>query len=273
MKWVLMVCALLAAGSAAAQKYPERRVIRSGNRAYEKGEWQAAEGRYRSALERAPESREAAFNLGSVLFKQEKWSEAAAAFEGVVAMDAQAAVAGDARALGAAGQALYGQGTALARERKLQEALETLKNAMRADPADQDAKFNYAYVKKLLEGEQGEGGGGGGDNDRNQDRQDKQDQQGDQNQEGQDDQNQQDRNGEDDQNQEGENGEQSGQNGEDDQNRDGENRNGEGSAQGGMTREEAERMLQAMQAQEDQTQEKINGQRQTVVVGRSGKNW
>ncbi len=41
---------------------------------------------------------------------------------------------------------------------------------------------------------------------------------------------------------------------------------------GGMSREDAENILDAMQQQEDRTREKVNAQR-AVGVARSGKNW
>ena len=47
---------LLAAGTAAGQKYPERRDIRSGNKFYGKAEYSEAEISYRKALEKQPDS-------------------------------------------------------------------------------------------------------------------------------------------------------------------------------------------------------------------------
>ena len=48
---ILTVLLLVFCGAAAAQKYPERRAIRSGNRQYEKGAYPEAETAYRRALE------------------------------------------------------------------------------------------------------------------------------------------------------------------------------------------------------------------------------
>ena len=60
---ILTVLLLVFCGAAAAQKYPERRAIRSGNRQYEKGAYPEAETAYRRALEKTPDSPEATFNL------------------------------------------------------------------------------------------------------------------------------------------------------------------------------------------------------------------
>ena len=47
--FILLVLALLAV-DAAAQQYPERRQVRKGNRAYAKGNYQDAAGRYMRCL-------------------------------------------------------------------------------------------------------------------------------------------------------------------------------------------------------------------------------
>lgn len=74
---ILTVLLLVFCGAAAAQKYPERRAIRSGNRQYEKGAYPEAETAYRRALEKTPDSPEATFNLSDALYKQERYDEAA----------------------------------------------------------------------------------------------------------------------------------------------------------------------------------------------------
>ena len=48
--------------------------------------------------------------------------------------------------------------------------------------------------------------------------------------------------------------------------------NGNGKQPSGISREDADNILDAMQQQEDKTREKVNAQK-AVTVGRSGKNW
>jgi tetratricopeptide (TPR) repeat protein len=126
-----------------AQALPERRFIRQGNEAFQQGNYDAADVSYRRALEKAPWSYEADFNLSDVIYKQERYDEAAQQFGRL----AQASA--DNPELQA--QAYYNQGNALFKQRKLEEALEAYKNSLRANPDDQEAKFNLAYTKKLLE--------------------------------------------------------------------------------------------------------------------------
>ncbi len=82
------------------------------------------------------------------------------------------------------------------RNKKFKEALDHFKEALRADPANEDARYNYEMMKKILEEQEQQQQQ---QNQQNQDQQDQKDQQQDQdqqqqqqqNQEGQDEQNQQ----------------------------------------------------------------------------------
>ncbi|WP_304401580.1 tetratricopeptide repeat protein [uncultured Alistipes sp.] len=269
MKRILTTVCLLGAvcGTAAAQKYPERRHIRSGNGQYEKGDYTGAEVSYLRALEKTPDSYESAFNLADALYKQKRYDEAA---------EICGRLAADSLHGQHAARAWFNRGNALFQQRKLEEALEAYKNSMRLDPDDMEAKFNYAYTKKLLEKEKDDPNR---DQDKNQDKNENKDQN--------EDRNGNDKNPNDDRQQpNGDNGENDKKN--DDENKDenkddrqpGDNRpddapDGEGQQPPqpqGMNREEAERMLDAIQSSENDTKKKVDG-RKARAVGRSGKNW
>ena len=136
--FILLVLALLAV-DAAAQQYPERRQVRKGNRAYEKGNYQDAAGRYMRALGADPSSFEAQYNLGNALHRQEMYDQAAQVQQQAAA-DSLAAPVDRA-------QAFYNLGNTQFRQQKYAEALESYKNSLRLNPDDPQAKFNYAYVK------------------------------------------------------------------------------------------------------------------------------
>ena len=244
--FILLVLALLAV-DAAAQQYPERRQVRKGNRAYEKGNYQDAAGRYMRALGADPSSFEAQYNLGNALHRQEMYDQAAQVQQQAAA-DSLAAPVDRA-------QAFYNLGNTQFRQQKYAEALESYKNSLRLNPDDPQAKFNYAYVKKLLD-------------DQNQQNQDNKDNKDDQNQDQQNGQNQQNP-------QEGQNDPQEGDGQGDDQQQDGrpdKEQEGEGRPQpAGISPSEQERMLDAIQAQEDRTQEKLKEKAGAVV--RLKKNW
>lgn len=264
----LLAAALFAAADAAAQKYPERRMARDGNRLFKKGDFEGAETEYRRALESNPDFGEARFNLAGPLFKQQKADEAARIYA-AFATDSTAApiVVADAN---------YNLGNVMLAGQKIQEAIDSYKQALRINPEDQQAKFNLAYAQKLLQQQQ--------DNQDNQDQ--NQDQDNQDNQDNQD-QNQDKDNGQDDQDNNGDqnrdNRNQDNDDGKDDQNQDnkdnrddkqdqGDKPSPSGNNEAGIDPQDAQQMLEAIQDEEDKTREKINA-KEVPTVGRSGKNW
>ncbi len=247
---LLLILSLLAV-DAAAQQYPERRQVRKGNRAYEKGNYQDAAGRYMRALGADPASFEAHYNLGNALYRQEMYDQAAQVLQQTAA-DSLAASLDRA-------QAFYNLGNTQFQQKKYAEALESYKNSLRLNPDDPQTKFNYAYVKKLLDDQ----------NQQNQNNKDNKENKDDQNKENQNDQNQPNpQQGKDDPK---DSDPQQG----DDQQQDGQpdkEQEGEGQPQpAGISPAEQERMLDAIQAQEDKTQEKLKEKAGAVV--RLKKNW
>jgi len=260
--FIVTVLTVFAQQEASAQRYPERRQVRKGNRAYEREDYGRSIERYTRAAELAPESFEAQYNLANALFRTQAYDKAAEIF-GALAADSL-------RSLQDRADAFYGLGDAQLAQQQLKEALESFKNTLRINPDDEEARFNYAYTKKLLKDQQ---------NQQNQN----QDQNKDQNQ------NQQNQNGQGQQNPEGQNGKdkQDPQNrdGQDPQNQDGQgqqnpddpsdkNPEGDGGQQprpSKISPEEQQRMLDAIQAQEDRTQEKLK--EKVPVRVRGTKSW
>ena len=267
-RYVILLAALLAAVSALGQQMPERREVRKGNRLYNKGEYQQSIERYGRALMLDPASFEATYNLGNALSKAEMYDKAEQ-------MQNRAA-ADTLRSDTERAEAYYNLGNTQFRQKKYREALESYKRSLLLNPDDREAKYNYAYTKHLLDDEQKNGGGGGGD--QNQQNKDQQNQQGqnnqNQNQQGQDqnkDQNkdQQDQN----KDQQDQNQDQQDQGQGQPDGKDGEQGEGEGQPRPeDISPQEQEQMLDAIQAQEDRTQEKLKEKRRAMVV-RSGKNW
>jgi len=290
--------------AASAQKYPERRATRFGTRDYLRGDYAGAEERYRRAQELGPELREARFNLGNALWRQAQ-SMAPAVQQGMQgeqgvpgaqgqqgqepteeqkalqalmqqAAEAWTGVAADSLApapLIAA--ASYNAGNAALAGQQLDAAIEAYKSALRLTPGDMEAKFNLAYAQRLKRQQEQQndqnqdqnkdnqgGGGGGGQNDQNDPNKDN----------GNGDQNKDDQNGGD----KGNPNDRDGDGKDDPKNGDGQNdpKNGEG--QGGgkpkMDPATAEQMLDAMQAAEDGTREKVEGKK-VQAASHSGKNW
>lgn len=280
---------------AQAQKWPERSRVRRGNRAYERLDYDRAEERYREAQQLSDTCFEATFNLGDALYKQQKFDEAEKVFTALAADSTR-------NNLDRA-HSYYNLGNSLFQQKKYQEALAAYKRSLRLNPADLETKYNYAYTKKYIEDNQQGGGGGGGNNNQNQNQNDQNQQgggQNDQNKDQQNDQQNQDQQGDGDQNkdqnQDQNNDQQNDQNQDNQNNNDqkdqnsdqnkndqqGENdpQDGEGDPQqgdgepqpSGLSQNDAERMLDAIQGEEDKTRDKVNAKVGQGVV-RSGKNW
>ena len=272
---------------AQAQKWPERSRVRRGNRAYERLDYDRAEERYREAQQLSDTCFEATFNLGDALYKQQKFDEAEKVFTALAADSTR-------NNLDRA-HSYYNLGNSLFQQKKYQEALAAYKRSLRLNPADLETKYNYAYTKKYIEDNQQGGGGGGGNNNQNQNQNDQNQQgggQNDQNKDQQNDQQNQDQQGDGDQNKDqnkDKNQDNQNNNDQKDQNSDqnkndqqGENdpQDGEGDPQqgdgepqpSGLSQNDAERMLDAIQGEEDKTRDKVNAKVGQGVV-RSGKNW
>ncbi len=250
MRRLLYILFLFAAAGAAAQQMPERQQVRKGNRAYDRGDYQKSIERYSRALELAPGSFEAAYDLGNALYKAEMFDRAEQTMTRAVADTLRTA---EERA-----EAFHNLGNAQFRQQKYKEALESYRQALRLDPSDMETKYNYAYTKKLLDDRQQNGGGG----DQNQNQDQNQDQNQNQEQDRQDGGDSQDDSPDEPQQEPGE------ERTEDP----GDPRDGSGQpAPSEISEQEQQQMLDAIQAQEDRTQEKLK-ERQGVVV-RGGKNW
>ena len=127
---------------ALAQKMPERRLVRKGNRQYEKGAYDTSIDNYSKALQHDPKSFEAKFNLANAQVRKELIDKAEQSLRKL----AQDSTRTDIER----GEVAYNLGNTLFIQQRLEEALGCYRDAMRFNPADTAAKFNYALTKELL---------------------------------------------------------------------------------------------------------------------------
>lgn len=244
---MLALATLAPFAEAAAQKMPERRLVRKGNRQFGRERYDKSIESYTRALEAAPTSFEAAYDLANAMFRAERYDTAEQTLKGIVADSTRSDIDRS--------EAVYNLGNTQFAQQKLKEALASYRAAMRLNPDDREAKYNYAYTKYLLQQQEQQQ-----QNDQNKD-----DQNQDQNKDNQQNQQNQQQNGQDDKQQDGS------QN--DPQQGDGDRSEGEGQPQpqSGISEQEREAMLEAIQAQEDKTQDKLKEKTGVLVRGR--KNW
>lgn len=258
-KLLYIILFLFATAGAQAQELPERSLVRKGNRQYNKGNYEQAIGRYEQALQAVAGQFEATYNLGNALYKAERFDRAEQTM--------QQAAADSLRADTERAEAFYNLGNAQFKQQKYKEALESYKQSLRLNPSDMEAKYNYAYTKRLLDQNKDGGGGGGGDDKKDQDK----DQNKDQNDKGQQNPNQKG----DQKDQKGNPNDQKGDQNQQ-QNPSQGDKEGKGDQQGqptpsGISPQEQQQMLDAIQSQEDKTQEKLKEKQGVVVRGK--KNW
>ena len=141
--YIFIVLTLGSFSSVIAQS--ERKMTRNGNTSYETGNFIDAEINYKKALDKNSNLLEAQFNLGDALVKQERFDEALDAFEKV-------SVSTEDQNLKA--NALHNKGNVLLSQQDLEGAIESYKDALRINPKDHETRYNYAYVKKLLDEQQ-----------------------------------------------------------------------------------------------------------------------
>lgn len=232
-----IVLASVVSADALAQRMPERRLVRKGNRQYERGDYDNSIDNYARALMADPDNFEAKFNTANVQVRKELIDKAENSLR-KLAKDSTLLATDRA-------DVIYNLGNVLFIQQRLEDALNCYRDAMRLNPDDQQAKFNYALTKELLKQQQQQQQNQN-QNDQNQDKndqnQDKQEQNQNQNQDNQD-------QNEDKQDQQ-------------DQQQQPEQQ---------ISNQEQQAMLEAIQAQEDKTQEKLKEKKGVLIRG--GKNW
>lgn len=117
--------------------------IRKGNGAYTEKKYDAAAENYLKAAEKDPTSEKAFYNLGNALYKKGKTDDAVHAYESSILHSKNPA---DKSA------AWYNKGVVLQNDKKLAECIEAYKNALKLNPADEDARLNLQ--KALLKQKQ-----------------------------------------------------------------------------------------------------------------------
>ena len=216
----------------------DRKDVRKGNREFRREEYREAEIDYRKALVKDSSSVAANYNLAGALYRLNDMDQAKKAMERIKESAPASSNAAD---------YYYNLGDIAVAMKDWQGAVDAFEQALLLEPSDMAAKENYIYAKKMLQDQQNQ------QQDQNQQNDKQQDQNQDQDQENDKQQNQQDQN----QDQDQQNDKQQ------DQER-----------QPKITPQAAQQLLQAIQAKEKETQEKVNREKAQALKSRQKeKNW
>lgn len=273
---------LFTAGVAMAQYYPERRLVREGNEQFERLNYRNALNRYNEALEHDTTKYESLYNRANAYLQNMLANPADTTLKGEVANTLFEQIAADElltkerRA-----EVLRNLGEGLFLQQNYEAALNSFRESLKLNPADREVKYNYILTKRIVD-QKRQQQQQNQQNNQNQEQQQNQDQN--QNNEGNNDQNQDQNQPENNENNQDKNDNQNNE-GDNDQNEKPENENDNGDQKGdeeeqegeapppsGISRDEQERMLDAIQAQEDKTNEKLKeGEKAYIIPGK--KNW
>lgn len=270
--------------SAVAQYYPERKLVRDGNKQFEARNYNNSLKKYDEAYLKDSTKYEVLYNRANGYYqkKANTPNDAELTYETSNALYEK--IAADTLLTDVQRAEIYRNlGETLFSQQEYEAALNTFRESLRLNPADKETKYNYVLTKRIVDQmrasqnqnqnqdqnqnqNQDQNQNGGGENDQNNENSDQ----------NQDKNNQQGNNQQDKQNGQGENDpkEQEGENNPNDGN------NGEGDndeQQGGAPQPkelspDKERLLDAIQAEEDKTQDKLGDEKKAVIIP-GKKNW
>lgn len=141
-RWIVVGMVMLLPQVAAAQR--GRADVRAGNRLYEEGRFDEAHEKYLDALRDDPDSPIIHFNEANALYRTEEFARALEAYRRALEANDPSLQA----------KAWYNLGNALYRQQQLQESLEAYKQALRVDPNDVDAKHNLEMLLNQMQQQQ-----------------------------------------------------------------------------------------------------------------------
>jgi len=232
---LFMVCF---AGTLNAQA--DRKFIRQGNREYEKNKFSESELSYRRAADKNKASGDAVFNAGDALYKQKKYEDAAKQF-----IESQK-MAEEKEKKSAS---MYNLGNSMVMANKLKESIEAYKNSLKLNPGNLETKYNLAYAQDMLKKQEEQQ-----KQQQQQQNKDNQDQKKDQEQQKQKDQEKKDNNKQEKQQEQQQQQQQQDQ-------------------QQAISKEDAERLLNAIANDEKNVQEKVKLEKAAKARVRTTKNW
>ena len=246
---IYLLTVLLSTVTLSANAQVDKKDVRRGNRDFRKENYKEAEIDYRKALVKDSLSLAANYNLAGTLYRTGDMEQARQSLERIK----DSAPASDYGA-----DYYFNLGDVAIAMQDWQGAVEAFGKSLLINPGDLQAKENYIYARKKLQDQQ--------QNQQNQQNQN------DQNQDQQNDQNKDDQNKQDDQNQDKKD------DGDDKQDQNGQDQNKQDQPQQGqqpkISPQAAQQMLQAIQAKEKETQDKVNKQKAEALKSRQKeKNW
>ena len=241
-KMILFISAMLLLFVTSVSGQSSYNMIKDGNKQFKEKKFSDAEVNYRRSINTGKNLKEGNYNLGNAYYKEGKYEQAAQQFQSVSGM----------KSLSAEEQAktYHNLGNSLLKENKFEESIQAYKNALKLNPNDNETRYNLAYAQAKLQQQQQQQNKDNKDkkDDKNKDQKNKDQQKQDQ---------KKDQKKDDKQNQD--------QNKEQEQ-KDKEQKDKQQQARkNNISKEDAEKILQALNNDEKKTQKKMNLKQPTKV--------
>jgi len=137
---ILFTVILLLAFSLGISAESPRKKTKEANKLYQEKKYDQALTKYQDALLSDPENERLQFNVGNTFYQKKKFEEALKEYQKVIGTEE----------LPLESQTYYNIGNALYRLNKLPESILAYQQALKINPDDMDAKYNLEYVRRKL---------------------------------------------------------------------------------------------------------------------------
>ena len=270
--WIFLPLSLLAQEKEKEKQEPvkiklaEKQILRSGNDLFKQKRFVDAEVKYKKALKENPNYSTAGYNLGNAVYEQNRLEEALPLYELV----AKSAGETETRE-----KSFHNIGNVMMKQKQYDKAIEAYKNSLLLNPKDETTRYNLALAQKLLKDQQqnDQNKDQNKDKDKDQNKDQDQDENKDQNSEnkdqnedeGGDDKKDQDKNEGDNKNDE---------NDQQDQKNEGDKKEQNKQPQPNqLSQQQIEQLLEAMNNEENKTQQKVNANKAKGKKVNQEKDW
>jgi Ca-activated chloride channel family protein len=235
MKRLFIILIILLTGSQLFAQQ-EKSYVKKGNDLYQQKRYKEAAELYSKAVEKKKESVEGQFNLGDAHYKQKQYDKAVEQFTKIAESNKDKAILA---------RAYHNLGNTYLENNKLEESVDAYKKALLNNPKDEETRYNlvYALDKLKKQQQQNKDNKDKNKNDKNQDKknQDKPDN--------------------------------NNQNKKDQDKKDQDKQKQQQPQPDKLSKEDAQRMLDALNNQEKETQEKLKTKKGKAVNGKPLKDW
>ncbi len=139
MKNFILYMLLMLSFAASAQE--KDKTLPKANEEYSEKKFAEAEANYRISNSKFPKRTVSAYNLGNAIYRQNQMAEAKLAYGKAIE---------NIKSRPQKHKLYHNLGNVLMKEKNYSAAVEAYKNALRNDPTDEETRYNYALAKKKL---------------------------------------------------------------------------------------------------------------------------